>query len=282
MRDLRPRPARAVSLVLSAACLISCRPKDDDPPELPPPDSMTFYELKEGARSEESQGQALTAGTPLADIPGGDRSNVKTAVAALGLVTLGVHAALALPRAFIFGVVSTKPTQEGDTWIWQRRFPLIGWDATLRATAPGRLMTEMRVTGLNPDNKQHQNFLWYTGDHGIKDGKWTVYALEQTGPVLTIDWKRQAADDKEVTFTNVTTGQPASGDRLGYTLAGKVASMTIHDERDANGQPAEFSVVWHIVNGSGKMTAKSETYCWDTLEKGQLNMPCPAGAWPMP
>jgi hypothetical protein len=272
------RLRRPVALFVVTTALAACpRPEDDDEPALPPSDTMTFFELKEGARSTETSGQALTVAAA------GDTSNVKLAVTAVGLVTAGVNLALLWPRTFIAGVVSTRPTQDGDAWVWKRTFPLFGWDATLRATtASGRLNTEMRVTGLKPDNSGYQNFLWYTGDHGAKDGKWTVFAKEQTGPVLTIDWARQAADDKQLTFTNVTTGMDGSGDRLAYSIKGKLATMAIHDAKDASGAPADSMVVWHIENGSGKITAPTAMLCWDTLANGQVNIPCPAGDWPTP
>jgi hypothetical protein len=270
---------RSVALLLVTTALSACpRPEDDgDAPALPPADTMTFFELKEGARSTESSGQALTLAAP------GDTSNVKLAVAAVGLVTAGVNLALLWPRTFIAGVISTRPTQVGDAWVWKRTFPLLGWDASLTGSvASGRLATEMRVTGLEPDNNSYQNFLWYTGDHGAKEGKWTVFAQGQPGAVLTIDWARQAADDKQLTFTNVTTGQDGSGDRLGYGIKGKIASMAIHDAKDAGGMVADSSVVWSIEDGSGKITAPTATLCWDTLASGQGNIPCPAGDWPRP
>jgi hypothetical protein len=272
------RLRRPIALLLATTALAACPRKedDDDAPALPAADTMTFFELQEGAKSTETSGQALTLAAP------GDTGNVKLAVAAVGLVTTGVNLALLWPRTFIAGVVSSRPTQDGDAWVWNHTFPLLGWNATLRGSiATGRLATEMRVTGLKPDNSSYQNFVWYTGDHGSKEGKWTVFAQGQTGAVLTIDWARQAADDKQLTFTNVTTGQDGSGDRLGYSIKGKVATMAIHDAKDANGQVADSSVVWSVENGSGKLTAPAATLCWDTLANGQVNIPCPAD-WPTP
>jgi hypothetical protein len=270
---------RPIALLVLTSALCACprmEEASDGAPALPPADTMTFFELKEGSKSTETTGQALT-------LAAGDNSNVKLAIAAVGLVTAGVNLALLWPRTFIAGVISTQPTRDGDAWVWKRTFPLLGWDATLRGSvATGRLATEMRVTGLKPDNSGYQNFVWYTGNHGTKDGKWTVFAQGQAGPVLTIDWTRQAADDKQLTFTNVTSGQDGSGDRLSYSLKGTIATMAIHDAKDANGQPADSMVVWSIDNGSGKITAPSATLCWDTLANGQANIPCPTGEWPTP
>src|SRR5262249_21587011 len=153
------------------------------------------------------------------------------------------------------GVVSERPTHDGDGWLWTHRFGLLGWDGSLRARVnAGALATEMHVTGLKPENAKYQNFLWYSGNHMAKQGTWTVFAQDVTGPALWIMWQREAADDKQLTFTNVTTATPGSGDRLAYAIKGKLASMTIHDAMDSKGMPADFSVVWNVDTGAGKMT----------------------------
>ena len=229
-----------------------------------------------GGEERETTGQALTLAAP------GDTGNVKLAVAAVGLVTAGVNLALLWPRTFIAGVIE-HPAHAG-----RRR---LGLEAHLPAPRLGRQPARLAglgppghrdaVTGLKPDNSSYQSFVWYTGDHGAKEGKWSVFAQGQTGPVLTIDWAA-ADDDKQLTFTNVTTGQDGSGDRLGYSIKGKIATMAIHDAKNDAGQPADSSVVWSVENGSGKLTAPAATLCWDTLANGQVNLPCPAGDWPTP
>ena len=154
------RLRRPVALFVVTTALAACpRPEDDDEPALPPSDTMTFFELKEGAKSAETTGQALTVTAAAADT-----SNVKLAIAAVGLVTAGVNLALLWPRTFIAGVVSTRPTRDGDAWVWKRTFPLLGWDANLRGSiATGRLATEMRVTGLKP-NQEHGFHVHEKGD----------------------------------------------------------------------------------------------------------------------
>ncbi len=53
---------RPIALLLLTATFSACPRKEDDEdaPALPAPDTMTFFELKEGARSTEATGQALT------------------------------------------------------------------------------------------------------------------------------------------------------------------------------------------------------------------------------
>src|SRR5688572_28180154 len=117
-----------VFLVFSVAC--------QRPPELPPPDSMSFLEFKRGMASVEpatggdmrgmAKGlavdeavQAQTAST----------RNVELAALSLGLVSLGVNAALFWPRAFFWGTLSAKGQKSGEGWEWEKTFPLAGWSA---------------------------------------------------------------------------------------------------------------------------------------------------------
>jgi hypothetical protein len=273
-----------VSISLTVGC--------QRPPELPPADSMSFLEFKKGTAKVEpaagsdtgSSASALTqesAQVGFVDM-GGSTRNVETAALAVGLVSLGVHAALFWPRAFFWGALSAQAERDGDAWVWSKTFPLAGWQATLRAEHKERLDLEMRVTGLRGEQTAFQNFLWYTGSHDLDDGQWVVFAKEVTGPVLNIDWARRSATDKTISFTNVTQGQPGSGDKLGYALLGNIASMTVHDARNDQGVPADFSVSWDTVEGEGKIVRGAESLCWDTLAKGQVDIPCPASAWPTP
>lgn len=242
------------------------------PPELPPQESMQFTAFKKGgagALTAEAQGAAAT-------------TNVDVAAAAVGLVTLGVDLALLTPRLVFAGTVTEKATHDGNDWKWHHVMPLAGWQSDLTGRVTDKLELEMRITGLRGDQLAIKDFLWYTGAHQHDAGNWTIYDPAKTGPVVSIDWARTSATDRSVTFTNVTTAAPESGDVLKYAQTGELASMTIHDAKDDKGNPADFSVVWHLVNGSGKMTRNATGYCWDTLAAGQVDMPCPAGDYPAP
>src|SRR5262249_22768134 len=148
-------------------------------------------------------------------------------------------------------VLSEHPKKEGDTWIWDKTFPLAGWAAELRGHLDSKLELEMRVTGLRGDSTAIKDFLWFTGSHEATHGLWTIYDPKQTGPVVTIDWSRASSTDKNLTFTNVTVGQEGSGDTLTYSLKGSIAQMAIHDARDAQGNSADFTVTWDEITGAG-------------------------------
>jgi hypothetical protein len=274
----------ALAALVSVSAAVGCQ----RPPELPPADSMSFLEFKKGSAKVEpatggeaaSSSSALTAEAP--QVSAGPTHNVEAAALSVGLVSLGVNAALFWPRAFFWGTLSAQAERDGAAWVWHKTFPLAGWSATLRAEHKERLDLEMRVTGLRGEQTAFKDFLWYTGSHDLDDGRWVVFSKEVAGPVLNIDWARRSATDKSVSFTNVTQGTPGSGDKLAYALAGNVASMTIHDERNDQGVPAEFTVSWDVVEGEGKMVRGGESLCWDTLANGQVDIACPAGAWPTP
>src|SRR5690349_5131112 len=76
MTHSRAGLGRGLCVLLVGTSLLGCGKKDDDAPELPPADTMTFYELREGTKSEEMTGQALTQEAPAAVAPG-PQSNVK-------------------------------------------------------------------------------------------------------------------------------------------------------------------------------------------------------------
>lgn len=282
MRSLRVLPLPSLHVTVAtlgalALATVGCA----KPPELPPGDSMEFGNFtkgKAGALSNESEGAGAPAGEG-----GAGTANVDRAAAAVGLVTLGVNLALLTPRLVFWGVLTADPEHDGKVWTWDKTFALEGWKAQLRGEVKQKLELEMRVTALRGEQVgKIDNFLWYTGSHAAQSGQWVIYAPEKTGPVIDIDWARAGATDKDLTFTNVTTGEDASGDILKYALKGRLASMTIHDAKNDKGAPADFSVVWHVDNGSGKMTAAGMGYCWDTIQQGQIDITCPSGDYPAP
>lgn len=266
----------AASLVASLALILSAC--GAEPPELPPADSMSFPDFKAGEVAS-----ALTEGTT---------QNVQFAAASVGLVTLAVNVALAVPRIVFAGTVTERPEREGDEWVWRHTFPLIGGSAELRGKMTDVLYLEMHVTGQRADLAHIQDFVWYTGAHAADSGTWEIYdpgtASEPgpSAPVVRIDWQRADETSKELKFANVRPDSPKNGDTLTYALQGSLASMAIHDELGGNQDdagPQDFSVTWSVTNGAGKMIGNdAATYCWDTLANGQVDIDCPQGEWPAP
>jgi hypothetical protein len=207
-------------------------------------------------------------------------------------VSWAVNAALIVPRLVLAGVVTDKPTHEDGEWIWRHTFPLFSWEAALHGTLDDRLELSMHVTGLREDTNYVNDFVWFTGSHSASEGTWQIFdpgTADQPGPegaVIQITWSRTDATHRHVAFTNVCATCPKLGDELAYALDGSIASMTIHDEKSGfwdDGSADDFSVVWHVQNGSGKMTRFSgESVCWDALDNGQVNIECPTGDWPIP
>jgi hypothetical protein len=159
---------------------------------------------------------------------------------------------------------------------------LLGYEGELRGSRPAETLSlAMQVSGLRAGTDQIQDFVWFSGEHQAKQGAWELFHPDKTGPVLQIDWARTSATDKDLTFTNVEAGVDGNGDELAYSLKGVIASMSIHDEKDGAGTPADFDVVWNLDTGAGKMTrVTGAEACWDTLANGQVDIPCPATTWP--
>ena len=270
----------AVTLALTA---VGC---GDEAPTLPPADSMQMLAFGKGNPSG-----ALSSG----DQAAGTTANIDQAVLAVGFVVVAVDLALLVPRAVFATVITEKPTQSGDKWIWKHTYPLLGWEAELHGKAEDKLELEMHITGLRAgDNDWVNDYVWYTGGHAATSGEWAIYnpgtkdVPGPTVPVVTIDWSRASDTDRSITFNNVTPDSPKNGDTLAFTLNGPIASMTLHDAMSMNGQTEDgptqdFSVAWSVADGSGKLTRVSgETLCWDTLANGQVDIACPAGDWPNP
>lgn len=250
----------------------------DDPPALPAADTMEFISFEKGNPSALLEQVGTTA-------------NIEQAVLTVGFVSLAVNLYLAVPRLIFAGVISEKPNQDGDSWIWSHTFALLGIKAELHGKGGERIQTSMHVTGLRNDTSYLDDFVWYTGDHGKTAGTWEMYdpgtaqTPGPTDPVLRIDWTRHSVNDKSLVFTNVRPTDLKDGDSLTYQLDGSIASMVIHDERSGandDGAAEDFSVVWHLENGSGKMTRVTNELCWDTLANGQVDISCPSGDWPVP
>ncbi|MCB9654067.1 MAG: hypothetical protein H6729_08070 [Deltaproteobacteria bacterium] len=238
--------------------LLAC----NEPPDLPPEDTMVLPEFQSNTNGLSGSAANTT--------------NVSLAAVSVGTVTVALHAVLALPRAFLAGVLTAKADRDGDDWVWAKTFPLAGVEGELRGNLDGgTLNLEMYVDGLR-NQEQLNHFLWFTGAHQQGSGNWTLYAPEvDSGPVLTIDWTRASDTDKTLTFTNVTADVDEQGDVIEYELKGSAASFLIHDAKNSQGTSKEFEVNWDVVDGSGRLRFEDETLCWDTVENGQVDIACP-------
>jgi hypothetical protein len=256
-------------------------------PVLPPNDSMDFLEFKKG------NADALTSADQTAS-----NANVDLAVASVGFVVIAVNLYLALPRTVFWGLALDKPSQDGDAWVWNHTFPLMGFEAEMRATEGNNLEIKTTCTGLKAELQWIQDFVYFTGSHAADSGVWRLFdpgtqaAPGPSEPVVTIEWQRASATDKSVLFTNTTPGSAKNGDTLAFALDGTIATMSLHDAVSMTGPvgnqvedgPAKnFIVAWNVGNGSGKLTrVTTDVLCWDTLAAGQVDIACPTGEWPLP
>lgn len=266
-RNSRSLTRSLISTALAATVAAAC----GGPPDLPPADTMEFSLFKQdpSASGLTSSYQATT--------------NVGIASGAVWLVSTTVWLALVVPRATFAGTIATRATHDGDEWVWTKTFPLIAWEAELRAHTDGEaVVAEMYITDLLPGRTGVEDFLWYSGEHQQGSGQWLFYDPEvDGGAVLQIDWTRSAADDKDLVFSNTNPNAAATkeGDLLSFGLHGTTASMAVHDAHaasDDSGGAIDFAVEWDTVTGNGKYTDNDgNEHCWDTLSNGQADIACP-------
>ena len=257
----RARSVAAAVAVTLGVTLGAC----GDAPELPPADSMELPTFFEGTNN------GLTLSSE-------QTTHIALAKFAVGAITLAVNVVLLGPRLIFAGTLGATPKRESGQWVWRKTFPVLGYETALHGSLDDALELEMRVTGTRDNTSRLQDFVWFDGTHQRTEGVWRMYdpAVETYGEsLLRIDWERQSATDKRLVFTNVTTDRDGSGDALTYRLDGTAASMTILDAKNKDGVPADFSAEWSTEDGSGRMTANGETYCWDTVANGQVNVDCP-------
>ncbi len=253
-------PVLALTTALSLA-LVGCG--KEDPPSLPPSDSMEIP-----AFGADTSGALSLQGSPGA--------NYQLAAGAVGFVTGALWLALLPPRSVFLQVLAQRAEQDGDDWVWTKNY-LLGNTAELRGRVQDGLQLELHFTG-TVGQSTFDDFIWFTGQHHATEGQWVFYdPTAPTDAVLTIDWARASATDKDLVFTAVKQGVDTYGDSISYSLKGTTASMTLHDALNSQGVEATFSVEWDTADGSGMMTgADSATYCWDTLTNDQVDIACPA------
>jgi hypothetical protein len=234
-------------------------------PSLPPEDSMVLPKMPD----PDSPG-ALVMGTEL------DR-NVRFARTTVGLVTFTLRAGLLTPQIFFADALRGTPHRDGDDWVWNKSYPLLGYDSELRGNlSDGVLTVAMIVNGTLPRTEHVEDFVWFSGEHEAGSGTWHLFKPE--GDVqIDIDWERNSATDKTVTFTNVTPSVDATGDSVTYDLDGTAATFTIHDAKDSTEAVAEFTVTWDTATGEGRFDhTTGTTCCWDDIDADLVNVePCP-------
>lgn len=246
------------AVAVAAGSLTACR---ETPPDLPPAESMelpTFFDNSQAQQNAE----AATA-----------VNNVNVAALAVGAVTVALAVYTAAPRLMFLGTLQADPYKDGDEWVWDRTYPLLGVSGQLRGRLDNGLFVTMIVNG-EREGINLDNFVWYEGEHHVGNGVWTLYAPEENGPVTSIDWEYNAVDDRTLIFTNTAVSSAGNGDTITYDITGTTASLEVYDVDDGSGVPAVFTVTWDTVDGSGMMDVNGDQYCWDTLENGQVDIPC--------
>jgi predicted small lipoprotein YifL len=251
--------------------LTSCNLKQEDPPVLPPYESMVidFSDFNNDAKADDLAGKSA------------DETMVNFAWAGWNVLVFNVilTVTLVVPVAtFATAVNQTSPVFLGDaTWQWS--FTVDGFGGAYTARLTGEVRAEdaywemyVSKTGFGAFDE----FMWYSGTSKLDGtgGQWILnHSHNFQEPMLQIDWESDGEEVGEIQYTIVRElndarqPEPANGS---YILAGRNT-----DELDAfydiylAETPKYVFIEWSTETYNGRIMDEvffgdDDWHCWDT------------------
>jgi hypothetical protein len=269
-----------VALAMLNLTFVSCeKTKTDNPPELPPLESMV-YNFSD-FQIAENEAQMVTDNFKTAGE--GTRWNYAYAWLNVAYFNVLLTGALAVPVTAFGNSFRHQAEFMGEaTWQWSYTVDGFGGSYTARLVGTVRaedVKWEMYLAHsgiINP----HPEFLWFEGTSDLDGmgGEWMLYhsyAFQE--PLLSIDWQKSGAEIGEIKYTYVREQNDAREDEAGtggYIHAGRTGSdlnafYAIH-VYDTNEQMfIDVNIEWNTENYNGRVS--SDIYqggvwqCWDGM-----------------
>jgi hypothetical protein len=262
----------ALLFVLFGGCV-----KKDNPPSLPPSNSMTidFSDFASGKKSVETDN--LSKGiNPAAKI------NWTLAATTAGFWNLLLTVNLAIPVASFKKAIENTPVYlENKKWEWKYSVNFIG--VTYNARLTGQIQTsdvkwEMYISKTGID--AFSEFLWFSGTSALdaKSGQWTLnHSQAFPEPLLQIDWKVTGTEIGSIKYTyiralkdNRTTDLfKTSYIEYGLTTGALNAFYNVHyNNSTTTSDFKDVTIEWSTTNHNGHIKAlhyfqDSNWHCWD-------------------
>jgi hypothetical protein len=245
----------------------SPRTAENQPPALPPAESMKFdfsFFESQGAANPQSETEAV------------GHDHWLNAVVRVFAINLFISDAFAPPFLAFQAAIHTTPVLQDDgsylwTYVWNDpSSDPAGRQITirLRGRIEGvRVHWQLHVDdpGANPPLV---DFLWFSGESGIvsNEGFWLFNDIQDGHEVANarIDWRVQAPRDRFLAFECTREGSEGYGDRLTYQVGGPVVTILFHDAS----ADTDADIMWNETTGAGSLQVpdynEGARACWDS------------------
>jgi|WetSurSiteA1Bulk_404760.scaffolds.fasta_scaffold14632_2 hypothetical protein len=192
-----------LSVTLIAGLIWGCEKKKDNPPALPPVETMSidFSNFTSPAKSAVTYGEVKSVAVA-------DKTNWTVASTVAGVWNIILAVNLVIPVASFKVAVNQTPVYlDNKKWQWKYDFNVVG------ATYKARLTGEVRATDIKWEMyisregvDAFAEVLWYSGTSNLdgKSGQW-ILNRNQTfpEPLLQIDWKTEGSDVGDIKYTYI-------------------------------------------------------------------------------
>jgi hypothetical protein len=253
-------------MALLPACNDNPNSAGDSAPEIPPIGTMvadiSFFDDGNQSLQKSSSPQA---------------SHFLQAAVRVGIINLFLLAGSAIPVAATAAAFSEEPElQEDGKFHWIHNNPNLNIELDLTAQVnPGNIDWQMLVTRENPT--ELTNFRWYEGRNeiGLNTGYWIFY--DDTQPeddiqTVRVDWDYTDDDNKELTITNVKTGDSKYDSWIRYTVNGDDVTLMYYDSEE----DVQVEISWNRSDRTGYLIdpayENGSKSCWDSQRQ---NTDCP-------
>ncbi len=266
-------------ILLLSSFLTSCKKDKDNPPALPPEESMTidFSNFESGNKS------AVAFSSK-----GVENSNWEFAALVAGYFRTMIAGTLAVPvYSFKLASGGTPVYIEDKTWQWSYSVTLTGMTYKARLTGQIRstdVQWKMYITGEGTGG--FSEFLWFEGTSASdgSGGQWILnHSPRFNEPVLQIDWTLSGNTTGVIKYTwirNLNDNRDADPFKTSYIEYGKQTGTfdSYYSIFYFNGLAfSEMDVEWHSATHNGRVSSLSNFgdanwHCWN----GNLvNVICP-------
>jgi hypothetical protein len=261
-----------IIISLSATLISGCKKDKGEPPDLPPPESMTidFANFTSAKKS----------GVLIPSQKGTENSNWEFAATVAGVWKLIINTTLVVPvTAFSSAGNQTPVNISGKTWQWS--YNVTYQNVSYKARLTGQIEAsdvkwKMYIT--RDGSGGFAEFIWFEGTSKTdgSGGQWIFYQSAQSPDAfLQIDWTKSNAIVGLVKYTSVKNGSfKTSFIEYGLVPGDLNAYFTIHYFNDV--KFSDVNVEWNTTTHNGRVKSidyldNTDWYCWDA---NKLNTIC--------